>query len=314
MILLLGSASAITLSMSTPSAENALAQLEASVMMAKRCLCYQFADHYVDEFATDPTFVPPVPHIDNGGALVLPDANGECTTKTYLVDIANDPIFLYAGDDGFDCTTTELWTHKNVDVLNEACLFNLWMCSCWANQATGCLCAFENPNQESVTIVKPSMGACPVGSSPVTDMTAAGDQLGHAPLGFGGLALKCTPNPCQACCKNQGGSCAKCGGGGGGSGGGGSCGSGGGGSGAGSCITQNVNGGGGGYGGGGGSCSGGGSGGGGGADCPCCNPGNCVECCGMGNSCPCNGFAGCDGPGYLMCGDGPGGGAGCCCC
>ena len=93
---MLGSASAVTLSMSSPSAENALAQLEANVMQAKRCLCYQFADNYVD--GTDPA---PVPHINNGGALVLPDENGECTTKTYLVDITDPDAPLYAGDDGF---------------------------------------------------------------------------------------------------------------------------------------------------------------------------------------------------------------------
>ena len=79
--------------------------------------------------------------------------------------------------------------HLNVPVLNEACLFNLWMCNCWANQADKCLCAYENENQESVTIVKPSMGKCRKGAGEVTDMTAAGDQVGHAQLGFGGLAL-----------------------------------------------------------------------------------------------------------------------------
>jgi hypothetical protein len=129
--------------MSSPSAENALAQLEASVMLAKRCLCYQFADYYVDD--GDPLTAPPVPDINNGGALVLPDDNGECTTRTYLVDITDPANPIYAGEDGFVCGATEEWTHKNVDVLNESCLFNLWMCNCWANQATGCLCAFENP-------------------------------------------------------------------------------------------------------------------------------------------------------------------------
>jgi hypothetical protein len=114
----------------------------------------------------------------------------------------NDPddgIFNYAGDSEFDCalvSTPDTLTHKSVPVLNEACLYNLWMCACWANQADGCLCAFENPEQASVTIEKPSMGVCRTGSSAITDMTAAGDTVGHAQNGFGGLALKCSPNPC----------------------------------------------------------------------------------------------------------------------
>ena len=113
-------------------------------MLAKRCLCYQFADYYEDDL--DPTTPPPVPDINNGGALVLPDANGECTTRVYLADITDPANPIYAGDPGFDCANSPVdITHKNVDVLNESCLFNLWMCNCWANQATGCLCAFENP-------------------------------------------------------------------------------------------------------------------------------------------------------------------------
>ena len=35
-------------------------------------------------------------------------------------------------------------SHKVVPVTNEQCLYSLWMCACWANQADGCLCAFEN--------------------------------------------------------------------------------------------------------------------------------------------------------------------------
>jgi hypothetical protein len=71
------------------------------------------------------------------------------------------------------------------------------------------------PGQVAVKIVKPVAGSCPIGAGPVTDTTAAGDLTGHALLGFGGLALKCAPNPCQPCCKNQGKSCGCCGGGGG---------------------------------------------------------------------------------------------------
>ena len=69
-------------------------------MQAKRCLCYQFADYY--EEGTTPL----VPHIDNGGALVLPDENGQCTTKTYLVDVTDPDNPLYAGDENFVCGTT----------------------------------------------------------------------------------------------------------------------------------------------------------------------------------------------------------------
>jgi hypothetical protein len=70
------------------------------------------------------------------------------------------------------------------------------------------------------------MGKCRPGATKLTDTTAMGDGIGPAKLGAGGLALRCSPNPCQACCKtgggSSGGSCT-CGGG----GGGGSCGGGG---------------------------------------------------------------------------------------
>ena len=86
--------------------------------------------------------------------------------------------------------------HKVTAVTNAQCLYSLWMCACWANQADGCLCAFENPEQKSVTIEKPTMGKCRPGASKLTDTRADGDGVGHAKLGAGGLALRCSPNPC----------------------------------------------------------------------------------------------------------------------
>ena len=138
-----------------------------------------------------------------------------------------DPAGKYAGDPTFTCIGAAAVFHKSIPVTNEKCLYALWMCACWANQASGCLCAYENPNQESVTIVKPQAGKCPDGAEKVEDMTAQGDREGHSMYGFGGLALKCSPNPCQACCKAKGhgggGACGcSCGGGGGGGGYGGS--------------------------------------------------------------------------------------------
>lgn len=220
-MLLFSSVSAVTLSMNSPSAELALSQLEASVMDPIYCLCYQYAENIYDadlDTMKDPDF-------NLGGALTNP-VDGKCDVRTYFIDAAGK----YPGDELFLCPADTEVRHLNVPVDNEACLYNLWMCACWANQADGCLCAFTNPNFESVKIMKPTMGTCPNGSSPVTDMTAAGDEEGHALLGFGGLALKCSPNPCQACCKGQGGSCANCKGGSGFGGGGGGRGCGGGGS------------------------------------------------------------------------------------
>ena len=130
--------------------------------------------------------------------MTQPDADGKCRVTEYIVDLAAG---LYPGDPDFACPPDPVarW-HKKIPVENEACLYSLWMCACWANQADGCLCAFENPLQASVTIMKPSAGGCPPGAGKMTDTTAAGDSKGHILFGMGGLALKCTPNPCQACC------------------------------------------------------------------------------------------------------------------
>ena len=63
---------------------------------------------------------------------------------SYTVDGDGD----YAGDPEFSCSDGTIVTvqHKSIPVTNEKCLYALWMCACWANQASGCLCAFENPN------------------------------------------------------------------------------------------------------------------------------------------------------------------------
>ena len=110
--------------------------------------------------------------------------DGECKERVYDVDNSD----RYPWDEGYTGDSDDIY-HLNVPVTNEACLYNLWMCACWANQADACLCAFENPEQESVTVVKPTMGKCPKGAGPITDMGATGDMAGHAPLGFGALAL-----------------------------------------------------------------------------------------------------------------------------
>lgn len=139
---------------------------------------------------------------------MLPDENGECKERYYeavMYDVTNE--VFYPGDPEYKCESTSHYTafpayHLTVPVTNEACLFSLWMCACWASGSDGCLCAQENPTG-SVTITKPKEGGCKGFAGPVTDTSAAGDSKGHALLGFGGLALKCSPNPCQACCDNK---------------------------------------------------------------------------------------------------------------
>lgn len=80
--------------------------------------------------------------------------------------------------------------HKIVPVTNEKCLYSLWMCACWANQADGCLCASEDSGKDSVTIVKPTMGSCPAGSSKLqsTGFTGGGSGSTSADGGAGALA------------------------------------------------------------------------------------------------------------------------------
>jgi hypothetical protein len=106
--------------------------------------------------------------INDGGTIVDVDANGKCEDT---------------GTAGSDLV-------KIRDVTNQSCLYKLWMCSCWASQTVGCLCAKE-VDGDSVTFVKPWMGVCPNGSGKLRNPKAQD---------AGGLALKCAPNPCLACC------------------------------------------------------------------------------------------------------------------
>ena len=229
------------------------------------CLCYKYKDHSEVAWTVgaaekyDHPDIPDVPawsgSIVNGGSLVAAK-NGKCADQTFYVSKVDNTepgtvthhVPWYVGymplkteitialpPELHDDETPYIYSHHIIPVVNEACLYNLWMCACWANQADGCLCALENPGKNDITIVKPSMGSCPEGSSKLETVTAIGGGDGaFAPDGAGGLAMKCSPNPCQACCKAG----AKCGGGGGGggSGGGGKSGGGGGSGGGGSTI------------------------------------------------------------------------------
>jgi hypothetical protein len=88
-------------------------------------------DPVTNEPIPDPDFRP---LITEGGALTLPDPGGQCEMKTYYVSTGTDGELVYAGDPDFDCDLiADDVFHKNVPVLNEACLYNLWMCACWAN-------------------------------------------------------------------------------------------------------------------------------------------------------------------------------------
>lgn len=129
------------------------------------CLCFRFAD--IDADGTG------IYDIENGGNIVDVDADGECAGIYEDTNIAAAPKFV-----------------KEVEVKNQSCLYKIWMCACWANQAPGCLCAFENADK-TVTMVKPKMGVCPMG---------AGKLLNPKAKDAGGLALQCAPNPCLACC------------------------------------------------------------------------------------------------------------------
>ena len=117
-------------------------------MGKKNCLCFQFATPLVFDTDGDSSTPYTKPDINLGGALTAPDIDGECGIREYLVDGDDN----YAGSADFDCTGSGPVYHLNVPVLNEACLYNLWMCACWANQADGCLCAYENEDQDSITV------------------------------------------------------------------------------------------------------------------------------------------------------------------
>ena len=241
--LLTSSTGAVMLKADSFSAEAALEQLKQTDIFAP-CVCFKY---------TDPTAIHPL-----GGELV----DTELTTDGR--EVCDDPT----------STDTPFPTGAK-EITNQSCLYKLWMCSCWASQTDGCLCAKEN-SDDTITFIRPSMGGCQEGSGPLTNPLAKE---------AGGLALKCAPNPCLACCAcgrgvcrgngdpmdndvgpinccdccpNGGATCADFGGGFGsygGSSGGGNCGCGGGysGGGGGCCCGG---GGGGGYGGGGGGCCG----------------------------------------------------------
>ena len=116
-------------------------------------MCFQYAINCKTGDCSDIT------DISGGGAMVPADDDGNCgPTIKYNVSNVNGltspPSFVYSWDPRYVPGNTNTATHKLVPVTNEKCLYNLWMCSCWANQADGCLCAFENPDQESVTVIK----------------------------------------------------------------------------------------------------------------------------------------------------------------
>ena len=84
-------------------------------MQAKECLCFQFAD-ILDVDAADPDnliFIG-TSDINNGGALTLPNADGECDNRVYHIDVDG----RYAGEEGFLCDGTPDVGHLNVPVLN----------------------------------------------------------------------------------------------------------------------------------------------------------------------------------------------------
>ena len=353
-MLLLRETYAIKLETQSPSAEQALAQIDIQ-QGSNHCLCYQYHTKNagtidvsdIGVVTVTVTTEPVLGHLADKGGLI-PATNGKCEDQNYLM-IASEANICIDTESGVDavaqgaspaccaltanqkcafgtptnqgaaCATNadvaagagtsgttfscpagentyvglvstygvhpdglyvkdgdETETHKVVPVSNESCLYSLWMCACWANQAEGCLCAYEAAEQAYVTIEKPTMGHCRSGSSALTDVTAAGDGIFPVIYGAGGLALKCSPNPCQACCKHGGNKGCKCGGG---KGGGGQCDCGGGGGGGyGICQSVNTPGGGGGGGGGCCCCDQGGHGGGGGY----CNDGrqDCIDTCG----------------------------------
>ena len=190
------------------------------------CLCYKYKDATEAAWTAPASYTHPnipllgpiVGTIEGGGSLVVA-TDGKCEDQTFYVSktdgtgtgevlhhvpwyigymplrdeltIPLPPRLINTYEDPY------VFGHRIVPVVNAACLYNLWMCACWANQADGCLCALENPGKNDVTIVKPSMGTCPEGSSKLEGTSAIGGGDGaFAPDGAGALALKCSPNPC----------------------------------------------------------------------------------------------------------------------
>jgi hypothetical protein len=310
--------------------------MDEAVSNNLHCLCYKYKDHVGVDWADPeaggewylhqyiPSVGPITGSIEGKGSLVEA-INGKCEDRTFYVSTNDEtggtepdhhtpwyigymplasevdvpmPPRLHNAENG------AVWGHRIVPVVNEECLYTLWMCACWANQADGCLCAYENPGKVDIKVVRPYMGVCPAGSSKLENTgTIVRDEGTYASAGMGALALKCSPNPCQACCKDQG--CKCCGGNGCGGGcrGGGGCGKGcrgkgkkggcGCGGGGGTSISQNVN-----------NCVSGGCDddcGCGGGSCDCGGGGggcygSCSDCCGKGDPCSCQDFIGCDNP------------------
>lgn len=180
-------ATAVTLKSNSYSAESALAQLEASVTNDEHCLCFRYANGVADNGGA-PLGAPSPAYsdIEQGGYITDTGAADNCVEEVRPILEDADPANLPNVD----------W-YKYVEVTNQACLYKLWMCSCWASQTEGCLCAKENADN-TVTMVRPSMGVCPVGT---------GKLLNPKAQDTGGYALKCAPNPCLACCACSQGIC-----------------------------------------------------------------------------------------------------------
>jgi hypothetical protein len=179
-ILLFSSARAVTLKTDSYSSEMALAQLGQEQFTP--CLCWRYA---LD------ASVPPAADnvIENGGYLVdvgILGANPgtDVCEITTTADAAAIPVAVLVGQ-------------FQKEITNQSCLYKIWMCACWASQTDGCLCGRQN-SSGTITAIRPTMGKCEDGSGPLLNPKA---QDG------GGLALKCAPNPCLACCACSKGLC-----------------------------------------------------------------------------------------------------------
>ena len=136
LLLFTASTQAVKLSTSSPSAEQALVQMEEAANNGN-CMCFQYAGSATQDL----TVAVGVFSITDGGALNLA-VNGKCETRIYAgvkVDTGTTPnTVVYPGDPAWgDATDTDSslddYYHLNVPVINEACVYNLWMCACWAN-------------------------------------------------------------------------------------------------------------------------------------------------------------------------------------
>jgi hypothetical protein len=123
---------ALTLKRDSYSAEQALAQLDEEAQLMKACLCARYND---GASAADGDFG----EIEDGVYIEDVDADGDCKVGVRAIT-------------GFVGDNTDF--HKYVEVTNQSCLYKIWMCSCWASQTAGCLCARENADN-TVTMVKP---------------------------------------------------------------------------------------------------------------------------------------------------------------